>query len=520
MDFVEEIAYRNRPPLLEDVSIQGPLRIPIKDAMQTLEEREAIEADFRWYRWSKFAFPWLLWCLGLGVALLGLTAWQQVGSLKVFDAKTVRNDDFPWGVPRIFVRKEETSSRTEAGLPKYLRNLRITGAFVGAFTIFLILATFFSKPRPRIRTALNYLWVLLLLGVFAVEAVAFAVGISKINGAVQCPWRSDVTFEKCTVRKGISTIAIALDAGVWFGALTTAILLAWYNNTGDWKLYRTGWRERERDAEEEIVKRAEGVDKSLRKVRPVRIQILFAAILFTLACTIVLAIFVVILHMDYSKEYKLATYKDGTRGKDLTERSGWPTKNTRLRYSVSSMTILGIALNFIPFKHRAIAYLFAALYIIIIAMAFTNFGLDIHEVTNAHDLPCPNAGVINCRDSPFIATLFVEFVLGLSLFIYVAYEYFAKGLSSSRWSGRNYAPHEIAKHDSKLDSMRPVRCELTGEVMTAKEYVYRYRFIAGTNPYYEQPQQFQAPPPVALLPQPQYVPQYVPQYLPPPPVVV
>ena len=39
-----QVAYRNRPPLLEDVSIQGPLHIPVKDAMQTLEERGAIEA--------------------------------------------------------------------------------------------------------------------------------------------------------------------------------------------------------------------------------------------------------------------------------------------------------------------------------------------------------------------------------------------------------------------------------------------------------------------------------------------
>ena len=114
--------------------------------------------------------------------------------------------------------------------------------------------------------------------------------------------------------------------------------------------------------------------------------------------------------------------------------------------------------------------------------------------------------------------------------------------TTSRWSGRNYCPHEIYKHDTKLDSMRPVRCEvsvctppsterrkgekaqtkgkllcasflvytyflaiytvclhfvpddaiflcfqLTGHVMTAKEYVYRYRFIAGTGAYYEEP---------------------------------
>eukprot|EP00996_Jenningsia_fusiforme_P000221 NODE_1178_length_1659_cov_97.677019_g1045_i0.p1 GENE.NODE_1178_length_1659_cov_97.677019_g1045_i0~~NODE_1178_length_1659_cov_97.677019_g1045_i0.p1 ORF type:complete len:527 (-),score=98.01 NODE_1178_length_1659_cov_97.677019_g1045_i0:77-1609(-) len=501
MDLVEEVAYRNRPPLLEDVSIQGPLRIPIKDAMQTLEEREAIEADFRWYRWSKFAFPWLLWCLLLGATLFCLTAWQQVGSLKTFDAKTVNNDDYLWGVPRILVKKSETSSDDEGGMPKALRNIRIAAVFAGAVAVVAAFATFFGKPRPRIRSALNFLWAFLLIVTAVLAAIAFGVGINNVDDAVQCPWRFEVTFEKCTERKGTATIAIILDAAIFVGALTSAILLAWYTRTGDWKLFRTGWRERERDAEEELVQNAATIDKSLRKIRPVRITILSAALLFTLAAVIVLAVFIVILHQDYLHEYALQSYRGvDTRGKDLNERSGWPTKNTRLRYAVSSMTVLAILLNFLPFTHRALAYLFAVLYVIIIAMAYTNFGLDIHEVTNALDLKCPNSDEVNCRISPFVATLFIEFVLATSLFLYVMYEYVAKGFSVSRWSGRNYVPGELKKHDEKLDSMRPVRCELTGEVMTAKEYVYRYRFIAGTNPYYEQPDFFPGPPVPPMIP--------------------
>ena len=78
MNPVEEVALQTQPPLLEDVSIKGALRIPVRDAMDTLEEREIIEADFRWYRWSKFAWPWLVVCLVLCVATFAMTVTQQV----------------------------------------------------------------------------------------------------------------------------------------------------------------------------------------------------------------------------------------------------------------------------------------------------------------------------------------------------------------------------------------------------------------------------------------------------------
>eukprot|EP01003_Olkasia_polycarbonata_P007840 NODE_935_length_650_cov_404.600666_g864_i0.p1 GENE.NODE_935_length_650_cov_404.600666_g864_i0~~NODE_935_length_650_cov_404.600666_g864_i0.p1 ORF type:complete len:125 (-),score=28.01 NODE_935_length_650_cov_404.600666_g864_i0:168-542(-) len=86
-------------------------------------------------------------------------------------------------------------------------------------------------------------------------------------------------------------------------------------------------------------------------------------------------------------------------------------------------------------------------------------------------------------------------MLGLFLFIYLCYEYLFKSFTKSKWSGRNYCPHEIKKHDSKLDSNRPVRCEITGKVMTAKEYVYRWRFIAGT----QAGEVYEPPPPPAPI---------------------
>ena len=47
---VEEVGYKNRPPLLEDVAIEGPTRTSIPHALDTLEDRERIEDDYNWWR--------------------------------------------------------------------------------------------------------------------------------------------------------------------------------------------------------------------------------------------------------------------------------------------------------------------------------------------------------------------------------------------------------------------------------------------------------------------------------------
>jgi hypothetical protein len=381
------------------------------------------------------------------------------------------------------VKKAETENDMEAGQPKYLRNIRIAVVFTGFFAIVATFITLLVKPRPRIRIGLNYVWCVLLFATFVLAAISFAVGIDKYRGAIRCQWNDDHTHEKCRVRQGVAVVTIALDAGVFVGAFICTVLLAWYNGTGDWKLLRTGWRERERDAETEVVRRTEGADKFLRKVRPVRITILTGALLWTLGCIIVLTVFIILLHMDFHADYHLQPWGGELRGKNLNEQPGWAARNTRLRYAVTITGMAAILLNLIPFTNRAIAYLFALVYLLVATLALIAFGLDIGELRRAHFMTCPIDA--HCRDDPYIATVILDILVGLACLFYVLYEYIAKAFTTSRWSGRNYCPHEIYKHDTKLDSMRPVRCELTGHVMTAKEYVYRYRFIAGTGTYYE-----------------------------------
>jgi len=460
--------------------------------MLTLEERDAIEADYRWYRYSKFAFPWLIYIIALGVAVFCLTAWQQVGGYKRFSALRSKNEFLPngararRGIPRIFVTDQEVAADEEAGLPKTLRNVRIATVFVGAVGVLLIFLVLFIKPRPKARTVLNLILVLFLIAAAVLAWIGFGWGIKRLEDARQCPWNYQRTNEKCISHKGHATIAVVMEAIIGLCALIAAILLVLYTLSGDWRLQRTGWRERERDLETERRKQKDPEHLRLLNIRRVRRTLLTIFLLLTLAACIVLAIFIILLHADNDKQ-RLTTVDPenpgaGIRGVDMDKREGWPDRNSRLRYAFSSIAVGAGLLNLIPFTHRAIAYIFGFIYFADAALGFTVFGFDIHELRDANRLCDIDTPVgLRCIFAPYVATAIIEFFLAISLTIYVFYEICLKCCSRSRYSRRNYAPHELKKHDMYMDSLRPVRDEMTGRVMTAKEYVYRWRFVAGTD---------------------------------------
>eukprot|EP01083_Nonionella_stella_P131501 399578_1 len=72
----EEIAHRDKPPLLEEVNIVGPFRTHTGKT-SSIEERELIEEDARWFRYSKFAAPWLISVLLILICLLAATIGQS-----------------------------------------------------------------------------------------------------------------------------------------------------------------------------------------------------------------------------------------------------------------------------------------------------------------------------------------------------------------------------------------------------------------------------------------------------------
>jgi hypothetical protein len=195
------------------------------------------------------------------------------------------------------------------------------------------------------------------------------------------------------------------------------------------------------------------------------------------------------------------------------EKEGWPAVNTRLRYAWSSIGILVVIANFIPWRSRIIAYIFAFFYLILGTLAMVSFGVDVSDLRRTRDLVCPVLpyqnlhnpalevelastpvditpnGIIsglnkvmlntevNCISSPYIATAIIEFIVTVAIIIYLLNEYVLRW--SSVHSQRKYPWYQIKKIENELDSRRPVRCELTSQVMTAKEYYYKHRFLAG-----------------------------------------
>jgi len=507
---VEEVGYKNRPPLLENVAIEGPLRIPVPHALDTLEQRDAIEEDYNWWRYSKFAAPWLFLLLLLCITILVMTAFQQAG-----DLRGLRN-----GRPRYFQLSGISELDNEAGLPKPgVRDLRIAGAIIVIVAAILTFVAFYSKPRPKARKLLYIIYAILLICGAILLWIAFGIAEEDTRKwACHHDELEVLTGERCIRLLGIGTAALATD----FILATLAVLaaIALFGWGSDFFIPRIGWRQQERD--QELSGKAPtppGMIKAhgTRKVRVILISIvLLAVILFA----ILEFVWIVLLHQDHNV-VKLRNFRGRTDYQfsdppvNPYEEEGWPATNTRLRYAWSSIGVLVILVNFIPWRSRIIAYIFAFIYLCVGTMAMVSFGIDVSQLRKTRDLGCPNVPYqnlrdpalvaalgglpvglasnyfanqadletvglntkVNCIESPYVAICVIEFIVTVAVIIYLLCEYVLRW--SSVHSQRKYPWFQIRKIENELDSRRPVRCELTSQVMTAKEYYYKHRFLAG-----------------------------------------
>eukprot|EP00993_Chasmostoma_nieuportense_P007689 NODE_952_length_1746_cov_226.175417_g892_i0.p1 GENE.NODE_952_length_1746_cov_226.175417_g892_i0~~NODE_952_length_1746_cov_226.175417_g892_i0.p1 ORF type:complete len:529 (+),score=93.77 NODE_952_length_1746_cov_226.175417_g892_i0:58-1644(+) len=486
----EEVGYKIRPPLLEDVSIEGPLRTPIPHSLDTLEQRERIEEDYNWWRYSPIAFPTLVLILLLLVALFALTAFQQVG-----DIRSLRS-----GIPTYFQLHEVSSSSDEAGIPKVVRSLRISACSIAIFAVVFAFLVLLAKPRPKLRKLLIWLTVFLLFVAMVVAWVAFGIGEDDPPDSVRCPEMVAFTNEKCDSTLGIARAANVLDFLLAASALTALITLAYTNAKGDFKLNRTGWRQQERDAEQEKPKKSKFGTKP-HHGRRTRVLFTSAALIITLLFAIALIAFVIVLHQNHEvvNLRNMRGRTDETFDSNSTNsfyEAGWSARNTRLRYGFTGIGILAVLLNLFPFRSRVVAYLFAFFYFVVAVLAIVCFALDVDELKDARDifpgceinrfrsLPgdslfgvenLSSRSELNCVNGQYVATAVLELIVAIICLIYLLNEFVVRYRSIH--SGRKYPWYQIRKVEQELDSRRPVRCEITSEVMTAAEYYYRHRFL-------------------------------------------
>eukprot|EP01001_Neometanema_parovale_P001725 NODE_1203_length_1836_cov_524.833625_g1141_i0.p1 GENE.NODE_1203_length_1836_cov_524.833625_g1141_i0~~NODE_1203_length_1836_cov_524.833625_g1141_i0.p1 ORF type:complete len:548 (+),score=179.88 NODE_1203_length_1836_cov_524.833625_g1141_i0:55-1644(+) len=493
---VEEVGYKNRPPLLEEVSVEGPFRTPIPHALDTLEQRERIEEDYNWFRYSKFALPWLLVLLALFATLFTLTAFEQVGDLHGL------RDGYPayYQLQQTAAQNkimEGSHDRTEGGMKKVIRNLRIAcvwHAFVGAF---LALVVLLSKPRPPTRKMLHFLCAFLLFVAFALAIAALVIAETWTKRAVRCPEMFALTNERCDNRQATAMISLILDFVLLAFCFTGCIALAYATAGGHFKLNRRGWRQQERDSETEAPPK-NPLNIKAHHVRRTWVQIVVFALVCILLLAIMQAVLIVILHQNHTT----VTLR-GHRGRSTRffrsfddapfEAAGWSARNTRLRYAVSSTGIITVLLNLLPWRSRVVAYLFAFVYLLLCIGSFVIFALDASEIREGRDgVNCPthwmsglpqdlpdyavlSAATVNCINSPYIATIIMDMFAAVAALFYLLNEFLIR--YKSVHSQRKYPWFQIRKIETELDSRRPVRCEVTSEVMTAAEYYYRHRFL-------------------------------------------
>jgi hypothetical protein len=139
---------------------------------------------------------------------------------------------------------------------------------------------------------------------------------------------------------------------------------------------------------------------------------------------------------------------------------GWPTKNNIYRLALTFL-VIGFTvvqwMNLATWKRRWIAYTFGLLLFLAGAATFVVFAIDVQDINDADDIPCPNPAsltlrlVINEPDDPredevyilnnkplgcpqweFAGTAFMDFWLAFILCVWTFIEFFIR--SNFSWS--------------------------------------------------------------------------------------
>eukprot|EP00998_Keelungia_sp_KM082_P013079 NODE_951_length_1538_cov_216.708009_g940_i0.p2 GENE.NODE_951_length_1538_cov_216.708009_g940_i0~~NODE_951_length_1538_cov_216.708009_g940_i0.p2 ORF type:complete len:475 (-),score=112.62 NODE_951_length_1538_cov_216.708009_g940_i0:74-1498(-) len=441
-------AYAPQATALAPAPIAAPMYAPqyaqpvAADQFSDIEEEE--DETYFWH-YSKFALPWLVVCLLLLATLFGLTFWQHAGTIK---------DQFD-GIPRVLVLERLADGDDEGGMPKTIRNLRITSLFFGFLGVLGAFVVFFARPKPSIRVTTAGLCALLLVVCAATAWVAFGIAMDHYEDAKQCPDNGGFTWEKCRDRTAFAIAAMGVDGVLGVMALIAAIQLSYNARAGHWRMPPRGTAEELRDQDLEAVKERKPGTMIQRNVSYVRRWLVALSLVAVLFLAIAELAFVIVLHEDrevtYVRSYRGRAASDMTGRMDMPyEHAGWSQRNSRIRYAGAGIGLLAILLNFMPFRSRTLAIIFAFIYFVAGSLCCTAFGFDAYELREADKLPCPwtvDGQSIECTKSPFIATAFFDLFTGLALYAYVVVEFIfgCSGTAQEDRAARAYGVFRLEK---------------------------------------------------------------------------
>jgi hypothetical protein len=440
-----ELGHRDRPPLLENVARDGPLRILAgKNALPSRAEREYVEDNYGWFRYSTCSGGYLVVLLLLALTVWCLTLWQVQGSWirgledgipRHLRHQDVENDDNVGRYYQLIGNVWEGSQ----GQDNVLWALRMAYCITGITSVLLLYGVYFNRLRSVIRRIATIFLCFALFVASMVALVAFGLTLERVDNLWHAPPFLRYTFEKQEKMEDLYTFLCILDVSVFVTAFFTSLAVGYYSWKGHFQARRRGWLSRERDETDDGLR----VQGPLKRVRYARTQLSHIFLVATLTTLAVASFFTVYTYedtyqvtkaFDFYPDFNRATtaatngktkvaeglnvavwtgpnsdavdnvYAHG-RIREVTtmrpwEKAGWPVVNVRIRYICTLLAMLVILTNLLPIRSRVFAYIFCYLYIaiggallagsILDVIALSDTGVDDGDADETDQWPCPN----------------------------------------------------------------------------------------------------------------------------------
>jgi hypothetical protein len=481
-----EIARRNFPPLLEDSSIQGPQRFGVKDAFVNLRDRERVESEYNWFRYSGFAFPWLLIIFVSAVGLLCMTSWQADTRNIIF--RGLARD----GTPR---RIEIDDDRLyEGGLPERNTNMRLFTSFFGLGAVLIAVLNLHAAPGIGLRRVLNLVVALLTMTSVVFAALAFTFDEDRRGNARDCYQWSQNDPIQCDKNTYAINFLIVQELGVMIFGSLFLMWIVYTTFTNEFAYAPRGWKakreeqeqigtpvqpfdmeELQWDAEEKTPAPWHSQDPYLKSPDVQYVHRSLALITMSIFGFLCALMCIVTWNVDHNGVWVQSYVNaDGS-----IERPGWERQNTLLRFVVSLGVVTSVLLNLLPVRRRNYALVIAFVDFCLAILALTAFIVDIADLTDAQDQACPlrrDGTPYNCTNDQFAFTVFLDIWLFVALLAYVVLEFVAR--KQCPYCRRKYSIFEA--HSARQCSRRPVTCEvMQNGSMSAAEYVYLHKHIVG-----------------------------------------
>eukprot|EP00994_Dinema_validum_P004970 NODE_305_length_1931_cov_238.182784_g216_i0.p1 GENE.NODE_305_length_1931_cov_238.182784_g216_i0~~NODE_305_length_1931_cov_238.182784_g216_i0.p1 ORF type:complete len:554 (+),score=146.02 NODE_305_length_1931_cov_238.182784_g216_i0:62-1723(+) len=393
--------------------------------LSAVDDTLIVEVDYRLFRYSKFALPWVLLMLLCFTTLFILTFWQGgFAAVKRIDSGIPRDLE-PWA----------DDSRGDGGLARSVRNLRVAVAFFAIFVPIWIAVVKYAELLPKKQKMAHYIAVVLLIIMFIMAAIAFCIDVTKTDRAEECQTEVRTRLKSCENKSSYAVAVTALDLAVAVAGLVSAIMIILWTKDGTFVL----WRQKKDDLSLEDPGSVEVI--GLAPYQPglshVHKSLITVALLVLFFTGILLLIFTIFIH-----EFRERVNGEQWDPISKQMRSGWPKENSRLRLAA---TIIGIGcclLSVVPYRKRVYVYVLAFFFLISMILHFVAFGLDVKDVKEAKDLKCPTG--VECIYHPYHATVLFDFINALLLLIFIVYEHIFKHKAST-------VNDEKAEFDEPLD---------------------------------------------------------------------